>query len=135
MTTFLGGKPPTKAAEAEGVGYTFCPSVLHKLGLWGESSDRNAVFKKDTKTAAPTYVLLLKILQQSSKDKNSILCKYTANHVIIPMYICASSVGIKVRTTGNKNHGTLLAELKEKTCTVISHQFSSSSDRPLTGKM
>lgn len=135
MTTFLHGKPPTKAADAEGAAYPFCSSVLCKLGLWGESSDRNAVFKRDTETAVPTYVLLLKILQQSSKDKDFVLCKYTVNHGIIPMYICVSSVGIKVTTTGNKKHGTLLAELKEKTCTVISHQFSSSSDHPLTAKM
>lgn len=30
-------------------------------------------------------ILLLKILQQSSKEKDFFLCKYTANHGIIPI--------------------------------------------------
>ena len=34
MTVFLGGKPATNAADAEGVGYPSCSIVLRKLGLW-----------------------------------------------------------------------------------------------------
>lgn len=58
MTIFLGGKPPTKGADAERVGYPFFSSVLRKLRLWGDSGDQNAVFKRDKKNAVPTYVFI-----------------------------------------------------------------------------
>lgn len=65
---FLGGRPSTEAVTAEGVGH---PSwFLRGLCLRGDSDDRRAVFKRDAKT--PIYFLLLKILQQSSEEKDFI---------------------------------------------------------------
>lgn len=135
VTIFWGGKPPAKAADVEGVGYPFCSSVLCKLDLWGDSGGQNAVFKRSRKTAVPPCALLLKSCSSLQRRRTSFLYKYTANHSIIPLQICVSSVGITVRIIGNKTHGTLLAELKAKTCTMISQQFSSASDHPLAGKM
>lgn len=83
MAIFLGGKPPTKATGAEGVGYPFCSSVNWVSGV--TEATEMLFFKRDTKPAVPTYILLLKILQQPSKEKDFLLCKYTANHGIIPM--------------------------------------------------